>query len=90
LEGTTADSSDRSQPQKRLSYPASTDADKAPDRRGDWPDDLCEIVYVDHYGNAMTGLRAAMLPPGARLTAAGRVLDREDLQRSAARRGFLV
>ncbi|WMT72741.1 SAM hydroxide adenosyltransferase [Bradyrhizobium sp. Ash2021] len=24
----------------------------------------------------MTGLRAAMLPPGARLTAAGRVLDR--------------
>ena len=46
------------------------------DRRADWPDDLCEIVYVDHYGNAMTGLRAAMLPPGARLTAAGRVLDR--------------
>jgi S-adenosylmethionine hydrolase len=46
------------------------------DRRGDWPDDLCEIVYVDHYGNAMTGVRAAMLPPGARLTAAGRVLDR--------------
>jgi S-adenosylmethionine hydrolase len=30
------------------------------DRRADWPDDLCEIVYVDHYGNAMTGLRAAM------------------------------
>ena len=46
------------------------------DRRADWPDDLCEIVYADHYGNAMTGLRAAMLPPGARLTAAGRVLDR--------------
>jgi S-adenosyl-L-methionine hydrolase (adenosine-forming) len=33
------------------------------DRREDWPDDLCEIVYVDHFGNAMTGLRAAMLPP---------------------------
>ena len=27
------------------------------DRRADWPDDLGEIVYVDHYGNAMTGLR---------------------------------
>src|SRR6185437_8368793 len=26
------------------------------DRRADWPDDLCEIVYVDHFGNAMTGL----------------------------------
>jgi S-adenosyl-L-methionine hydrolase (adenosine-forming) len=45
------------------------------DRRADWPDDLCEIVYVDHFGNAMTGLRAAMLPPNARLAAAGRVLE---------------
>ncbi len=24
----------------------------------DWPDDLFEVVYVDHYGNAMTGVRA--------------------------------
>ena len=30
-------------------------------RRTDWPDDLCEIVYIDHFGNAMTGLRAVML-----------------------------
>jgi len=28
---------------------------------------FCEIVYVDHSSNAMTGLRAAMLPPNARL-----------------------
>ena len=28
-------------------------------RRPDWPDDLFEIVYVDHYGNAMTGVRAS-------------------------------
>jgi S-adenosylmethionine hydrolase len=47
------------------------------DRRADWPDDLCEIVYLDHFGNAMTGLRAAMLPPNAKLAAAGRVLERE-------------
>jgi S-adenosylmethionine hydrolase len=46
------------------------------DRRADWPDDLGEIVYVDHFGNAMTGLRAVMLPPDARLAAAGRVLAR--------------
>ncbi len=26
--------------------------------RPDWPDDLGEIVYVDAFGNAMTGLRA--------------------------------
>ena len=30
----------------------------------DWPDDLAEIVYVDHYGNAMTGIRASLLPAG--------------------------
>jgi S-adenosyl-L-methionine hydrolase (adenosine-forming) len=42
------------------------------DRRADWPDDLGEIVYV-----AMTGLRAAMLPPNARFVAAGQVLERE-------------
>jgi S-adenosylmethionine hydrolase len=23
----------------------------------DWPDDLCRIIYQDHYGNAMTGIR---------------------------------
>lgn len=27
----------------------------------DWPDDLFEITYIDHFGNAMTGLRAAMI-----------------------------
>ncbi|MBL4907749.1 MAG: SAM-dependent chlorinase/fluorinase [Sneathiella sp.] len=26
--------------------------------RFDWPDDIAEIVYIDHYGNAMTGLRS--------------------------------
>lgn len=26
-----------------------------------WSDDLCEVVYVDHFGNAMTGLRAHTL-----------------------------
>lgn len=28
----------------------------------DWPDDLPEIVYVDHYGNGISGLRASTLP----------------------------
>ena len=40
-------------------------------RRPDWPDDLAEIAYIDHYGNAMTGLRAAALSPHARLVVAG-------------------
>jgi len=46
------------------------------DRRNDWPDDLSEVVYLDQFGNAMTGLRAAMLPHDARLIAAGRILER--------------
>src|SRR5262245_55387473 len=50
--------------------------DATADHRADWPDDLGEIVYLDHFGNAMTGLRAAMLPPNARLVAAGQALER--------------
>ncbi|HZA01307.1 MAG TPA: SAM-dependent chlorinase/fluorinase [Hyphomicrobiaceae bacterium] len=54
------------------SHPARNDG---ADRRTDWPDDFREVVYVDHFGNAMTGLRAGLLPPNARLAAAGRVLE---------------
>ena len=34
----------------------------APKRFADWPDDLAEIVYIDHYGNAMTGMRGEAVP----------------------------
>ena len=44
--------------------------------RAGWPDDLPEVVYIDRYGNAMTGLRAALLPQSARLRAAGHDLAR--------------
>jgi S-adenosylmethionine hydrolase len=30
--------------------------------RPDWPDDLPRVVYIDRYGNVMTGMRAAALP----------------------------
>lgn len=33
----------------------------------DWPDELAEILYVDHFGNAMTGLRAGALSIERRL-----------------------
>jgi S-adenosylmethionine hydrolase len=39
-----------------------------------WPDDLAEIVYIDHYGNAMTGMRGALLSPKTRLVAGGQTL----------------
>jgi S-adenosylmethionine hydrolase len=40
-------------------------------RYPDWPDDLAEIVYIDHFGNAMTGLRAGIVPGAARLAIRG-------------------
>jgi S-adenosyl-L-methionine hydrolase (adenosine-forming) len=39
-------------------------------RESTWPDDFAEIVYIDHYGNALTGLRAAMIPATAALSVA--------------------
>ena len=37
-------------------------------------DDLAEIVYIDHYGNAFTGLRAADVPAAAHARVAGRTV----------------
>lgn len=45
-------------------------------RRTDWPDDLPEIVYIDRYGNVVTGLRASCLQSDVRLEVSGRVLRR--------------
>lgn len=39
-------------------------------RRRDWPDDLAEVIHIDAFGNAMTGLRAARLTKGAPADAA--------------------
>jgi S-adenosyl-L-methionine hydrolase (adenosine-forming) len=47
-----------------------------PTRFPDWPDDLPAIVYIDHYGNAMTGLRAAGLAADAMLEVAGHRMAR--------------
>lgn len=40
----------------------------------DWPDQLAELVYLDPFGNALTGLQAASLASTARLAVAGRQL----------------
>ncbi len=42
----------------------------------DWPDDLPEVVYLDRFGNAVTGLRAAGLPEDAALLVAGHRIGR--------------
>lgn len=36
-----------------------------------WPDDLAEIVYIDHFGNAMTGMRAVKVDVGCSLLLKG-------------------
>jgi S-adenosyl-L-methionine hydrolase (adenosine-forming) len=55
------------EPVAALARPA---IDRAAERG--WPDDLAEIVYIDHYGNALTGLRGTQVPAGARLVVGGR------------------
>ncbi len=43
---------------------------------GDWPEDRASVVYIDAYGNAMTGLRASRLAGDAVLAVRGRRLCR--------------
>lgn len=45
-------------------------------RRLDWPDDLAEIIYIDDFGNAMTGLRAATFPDGCEVSVSGQTFQR--------------
>ena len=45
-------------------------------RRLGWPDDLARVVYVDIYGNVLTGLRAAVLGDDVELVVARRRVKR--------------
>ena len=45
-------------------------------RRREWPDDLAEVVYIDGFGNAMTGIRAASLSEHAILIVNGHAVCR--------------
>jgi S-adenosyl-L-methionine hydrolase (adenosine-forming) len=45
-------------------------------RHPEWPDDLARTIYVDGYGNVMTGLRAAGLPAFATVVVNGTRLQR--------------
>jgi S-adenosyl-L-methionine hydrolase (adenosine-forming) len=39
-----------------------------------WPDDLARICHLDHYGNAITGMRAASMPARSAIRIAGHTL----------------
>lgn len=45
-------------------------------RRPDWPDELAEVIYIDNFGNAMTGIRARTVSADARIEAGGRSFTR--------------
>jgi S-adenosylmethionine hydrolase len=38
----------------------------------DWPDDLAEIVYLDNFGNAITGLRASSITTASTIEVGGK------------------
>ena len=69
-------------------------AARGPKRRAagfaDWPDDLAEIVYIDHYGNAMTGMRGEAVAPRRPSGAAPGSCRTHGLFGRAAGRGVLV
>ena len=48
--------------------------DAATLERPDWPDDLLRIVYIDRFGNAMTGVRAGSITADRVLTVNGHAL----------------
>jgi hypothetical protein len=51
--------------------PEGRDGPLAEMRRPTWPDDLPEVVYIDGFGNALTGLRAARFAENAGVDVAG-------------------
>lgn len=57
-------------------FPEGTSALAPEELNRDWGEDLAEVVYLDHFGNAMTGLRASTLGAEAKIRVAGRHLVR--------------
>jgi len=58
----------------RGEMPHSTSLEREP--VDDWPEDLPRIIYIDDFGNAMTGLRVHRLPTDARLQVGGQIFLR--------------
>lgn len=45
-------------------------------RRTEWPDDLAEIIYIDDFGNALTGMRDSAVPDQGDIIVDGRSIPR--------------
>ncbi len=46
--------------------------------RHHWPDDLYECIYIDHFGNVMTGIRAETIDKASNLMIAGQSIQYAD------------
>lgn len=42
---------------------------------GEWPEDLVQILYIDHFGNAISGLRANQLQPKRQIKVGGHLIN---------------
>jgi S-adenosyl-L-methionine hydrolase (adenosine-forming) len=71
----------RGEPPSAMAMPAAAPAatHQSATHQADWPDDLAEIVYIDRYGNALTGLRGDRMPASARLSVGGRVVAQAEV-----------
>jgi S-adenosylmethionine hydrolase len=47
-----------------------------PQPAGEWPEDLARILYIDHFGNAISGLRADQLASAQQLKVGEHLLSR--------------
>ncbi len=54
---------------------AATRLDAYPGRPDQVPDDLLEVIYLDAFGNALTGIRSGSLTDDSRLIASGHPLE---------------
>ena len=54
--------------------PPGRSLDVSADRLYRWPSDLYKVIYIDHFGNAMTGLRAAKVDANTRIAVANQQL----------------
>ncbi|NNE37179.1 MAG: SAM-dependent chlorinase/fluorinase [Gammaproteobacteria bacterium] len=43
--------------------------------RHHWPDDLKEVIYIDQFGNCMTGIHSAQIPETAKLELCGKTFN---------------
>lgn len=55
--------------------PESRTVPLAPPPAADWPDDLAEVIYIDRYGNGISGVRSEQISPQRLMQVHGKTLS---------------